>query len=90
MKDAGEIHDFKFHAMTLTIADPPKAKVARWTPDFCVWDTELVLAFHEVKGFMQGHAQVRIKVAAATYPHPVYVVRKRTKKEGGGFTRELY
>lgn len=80
MKAAGEIADWKFHAMTLTIADPPNAKCARWTPDFCVWTNDMVLQFHEVKGHMMDHALVRIKVAAAQFPHPVIVV-KRVKGE---------
>lgn len=85
-KDAGEIADFKFHAFTLTIAEPPNALNARWSPDFAVWDNEMVLEFHEVKGFMQDHALVRIKAAASQYPHPIFVAKKRTKKDGGGFS----
>src|SRR5687768_1079052 len=73
MKDAGEIADWKFHAFTLTIAEPPNAKVARWTPDFAVWDANMVLQFHEVKGFFEDHAIVRIKCAASQYPHPIIV-----------------
>lgn len=88
-KDAGEISDFRFHAFTLTIAEPPNAKVARWTPDFAVYDNDFVLEFHEVKGFMQDHALVRIKTAAAQYPHPIYVVKRIPKKNGGGFTLDL-
>lgn len=85
MKAAGEIFDWKFHAFTLTIAEPPNAKVARWTPDFAVWTNDMVLEFHEVKGFMQDHAIVRIKAAAANYPHPIRVVKRQTKKQGGGW-----
>ncbi len=85
-KDAGAIYDFKFHAFTLTIANPPNAKDARWTPDFAVWNgPEMILEFHEVKGFMQDHALVRIKAAAAQYPHPIFVIKRRTKKDGGGW-----
>jgi hypothetical protein len=90
LKLAGEISDYKFHAFTLTIAEPPNAKVARWTPDFAVWDKEMVLEFHEVKGFMQDHALVRIKVAAAQYPHPIYVLKKIAEKRGGGWEKTEY
>jgi len=90
MKLAGQISDYKFHAFTLTIAEPPKAKAARWTPDFAVWSADMVLEFHEVKGFMQDHALVRIKAAAAQYPHPIYVLKKRTVKNGGGWERTEY
>jgi hypothetical protein len=75
-KMAGEIWGWKFHAFTLTIAQPPHAKCARWQPDFAVWTKDMVLEFHEVKGFMQDHAIVRIKAAASQYPHPIYVAKK--------------
>lgn len=87
-KAAGEITDYRFHAMTLTIAEPPRAKAARWTPDFAVWTADMILEFHEVKGFMQDHAIVRIKAAAEQYPHPIFVVRKKTKKQGDGWDIE--
>jgi hypothetical protein len=87
MKASGQIHDWKFHAFTLTIAEPPNAKVARWTPDFAVWTSEMVLEFHEIKGFMQDHALVRIKSAAAQFPHPVIVVKRIAAKRGGGWER---
>jgi hypothetical protein len=73
---AGEISLWKFHALTLTIADPPNAKCARWSPDFAVWDCDMVLAFHDVKGHIEDHAIVRIKCAAAQYPHPIFTAKK--------------
>lgn len=85
LKAAGEIYDWKFHAFTLKIADPPNAKCATWSPDFAVWTNEMVLEFHDTKGFMEDHALVRIKVAASQFPHPVYIVTKKAKKNGGGF-----
>lgn len=88
-KEVGEIFDWKFHAFKLTIANPPNAKCATWAPDFAVYDTEMVLEFHEVKGFMQDHSLVRIKVAAEQYPHPIYLVRRKTKKQGGGWDIQL-
>ncbi len=90
LKAAGEIYDWKFHAFTLTIADPPNAKVARWTPDFAVWTKDMVLEFHETKGFCEDHAIVRIKAAAAQYPHPIIVVKMIAKKHGGGWKKETY
>jgi hypothetical protein len=90
MKAEGEITDYRFHAMTLTIANPPLAKDARWSPDFAVWNADMVLEFHEVKGFMQDHAIVRIKAAAAQYPHPVIVVTRIPKRDGGGWKRTEY
>ena len=85
LKAAGEIYDWKFHAFTLKIADPPNAKCATWSPDFAVWTNDMVLQFHDTKGFMEDHALVRIKVAASQFPHPVFIVTKKAKKDGGGF-----
>jgi hypothetical protein len=85
LKAAGEIYDWKFHAITLKIADPPNAKCATWSPDFAVWTNDMVLQFHDTKGWMEDHAQVRIKVAASQFPHPVFIVTKQAKKDGGGF-----
>lgn len=87
MKARGLIFDWKFHAVTLTIANPPRAKDARWTPDFAVWDADMVLQFHDTKGFMEDHAIVRIKCAAAQYPHPIIVCKRIAKKNGGGWER---
>jgi len=85
-KEAGEIDRWKFNAITLVVAQPPNALAARWTPDFSVWtNPDMVLEFHETKGFMREHAQVKIKAAAEQYPHPIYVIKQRAKKDGGGF-----
>ena len=87
-KAAGEITDWKFHAVTLVIANPPRAQDARWTPDFAVWGLDMVLEFHDVKGHMMDHAIVRMKAAASQYPHPIFIVRKKLKRDGGGFDME--
>jgi len=85
LKAAGEIYDWKFHAFTLKIADPPNAKCATWSPDFAVWTNDMVLQFMDTKGFMQDHALVRMKIAAAQFPHPIFIVKKKAKKDGGGW-----
>lgn len=87
---AGEIHSWKFHAMTLTIAQPHSAKVARWTPDFAVWTADMVLEFHDTKGFVEDHAKVRIKCASEQYPHPIFTAKQRAKKRGGGWEIERW
>lgn len=74
----GDIHS---QAITLLIANG-----VRYTPDVAVLSkTESV--FYEVKGFMRDDAAVKIKVAASVYPcFTFYLVTKRKKKEGGGWS----
>jgi hypothetical protein len=58
----------------------------RYTPDFMVLTTTGGIEFHEVKGFMEDDAWVKIKVAAEKFPMFVFVlVRKKAKKDGGGW-----
>lgn len=83
---AGEIFAWKFHAITLTIAEPQTAKVARWSPDFCVWTADMVLEFHDTKGHVEDHAKVRIKCASEQYPHPIFTA----KKINGGWNIEQW
>jgi len=62
-KRAGEITDYIFESVTLKIAQD-----CRYTPDFMVVNKDLEIEFHEVKGFWQDDAKVKIKVAAAKFP----------------------
>jgi hypothetical protein len=49
-----------------------------------------VLEMHEVKGFWQDDARVKIKVAASIYPFRFVAVTARAKKHGGGWEREEF
>lgn len=60
---AGEIFAYSFETITLKLADG-----CRYTPDFVVINRELEIEFHEVKGFWQDDARVKIKVAASKFP----------------------
>lgn len=62
-KIAGEITLFKFESIKLRLADK-----TYYTPDFMVLDREGIITFHEVKGFWQDDARVKIKVAAEQFP----------------------
>jgi hypothetical protein len=84
-KAAGEILWFKFEGMKLRLADN-----TFYTPDFAVLAADEVMEMHEVKGFMQDDAAVKIKVAAATYPFRFFLVRVRPKKDGGGWNAREY
>lgn len=59
---AGEIQDYRFDGMKLRLA-----KTTFYTPDYVVI-TQQHVEFHEVKGYWQDDARVKIKVAAAQYP----------------------
>jgi hypothetical protein len=48
------------------------------------------LELHEVKGFWQDDARVKIKIAADLYPMRFIAVRAKLKKEGGGWVVENF
>lgn len=76
----GRIEWFAFEAMTLKLAEG-----TRYTPDFVVMNAAGELEFHECKGFMEEAAFIRIKVAADKFPFRFVLVRKKAKKDGGGW-----
>ncbi len=79
-KAAGEIADWWYESVTLKLAPD-----TRYTPDFMVQLADGTLEFHECKGFMEDHAAVKLKVAATLFPHKFVLVRRLTKKQGGGW-----
>lgn len=70
---AGEILAYEFEGVKLRLAPG-----AFYTPDFFVVTPER-FELHEVKGFWREAAKVRIKTAAAKYPHFKFLVVKRDK-----------
>ena len=76
---------FKFEAVKLRLADN-----TFYTPDFAVLRADCSLEMHEVKGFWQDDARVKIKVAASIYPFRFIAVTVRAKKNGGGWDREEF
>jgi hypothetical protein len=75
----------KFEGIKLRLADNTFITI-----DFAVLPATGVLEMHEVKGFWQDDAKVKIKVAAALYPFRFIVVKARAKKNGGGWEREEF
>jgi len=63
MKQAGEILWYSFESMKFRLADK-----TFYTPDFMVLLKNGQLEAHEVKGFWEDDARVKIKVAAEVYP----------------------
>lgn len=83
MKQAGEVLWYKFEGVKLRLADN-----TFYSPDFAVMLSNCEIEMHEVKGFMTDDANVKIKVAASMYPFTFLIVRKKSKKDGGGFAVE--
>jgi hypothetical protein len=85
LKSLGRVVWFAFESYTFKLADN-----TRYTPDFAVMFDSGILEFHEVKGFWQDDARVKIKVAADRFPHPFVAVKPIAKKNGGGWERETF
>ena len=82
---ANEIAWFRFEGMKFRLADS-----TFYTPDFAVMLAGGVMQMHEVKGRWMEDARAKIKIAADLYPFEFIAVRKRSKKDGGGFTEEHF
>lgn len=72
LKLAGEIADYRFECIKLRLADR-----TFYTPDFMVLRADGEFEMHEVKGFWEDDARVKIKVAASIYPFKFIAVRKQ-------------
>ena len=72
-KSSGEISDYRYEAVKLRLADK-----TFYTPDFMVISSDGCVEMHEVKGFWEEDARVKIKVAAQEYPFR-FVAVKRNK-----------
>lgn len=82
---AGDVLWYRFEGVKLRLADN-----TFYTPDFAVMIATGELQMHEVKGFWQDDARVKIKVAADQYPFQFIAVTARSKKQGGGWKREVF
>lgn len=84
-KLAGEIDRYDFEAVKLRLADR-----TFYTPDFRVILADGTEEFHEVKGFWEDDAKVKIKVAAELHPYRFVAVYVVAKKNGGGWKSEEF
>lgn len=80
-KSAGRILWYVFEGIKLRLADKTFLTV-----DFAVMRPDGLIELHEVKGFMEDDAAVKLKVAASLYPFKIIVVKQQAKKNGGGWT----
>jgi len=85
LRQAGYIAWFKFEGVKLRLADN-----TFYSPDFAVMTAEGMMQMHEVKGFWQDDARVKIKVAADLYPFEFIAVKVKAKKDGGGWSVEEF
>lgn len=76
---------YKFEGIKLRLADN-----TFYSPDFAVMLTNGQMQMHEVKGFWQDDARVKIKVAADLYPFEFIAVKAKAKKDGGGWAKEEF
>ena len=85
LEHAGEILWRKFEGLKLRLADN-----TFYTPDFAVLAADGVMECHEVKGFWEDDARVKIKVAASLYPFRFKAFTPLAKKHGGGWKVEEF
>lgn len=83
MKNAGHILWYRFEGLKLRLADN-----TFYTPDFAVLAADGVMECHEIKGFWQDDARVKIKVAADLYPFRFKAFKEEAQKRGGGYVVE--
>ncbi len=82
----GLVRSYLFEGIKLRLAD----KKTFYTPDFFVVMPDMTLECHEVKGFWQDDARVKIKVAASLFPFRFIAVKAQSKKAGGGWEFEEF
>jgi len=85
LKHAGEVIWWRFEGIKLRLAGN-----TFYTPDFAVIVANGEIELHEVKGFWEGDARVKIKVAAEMYPFRFLAVKAQSKKAGGGWEVETF
>ena len=85
MKIAGQILWYRFEGIKLRLADN-----TFYTPDFAVLNANSEMEIHEVKGYWQDDARVKIKIAAEMYPFRFIALKKQAKRDGGGWTEEEF
>ncbi len=87
-KLTGEVVRWEFESITFKIADN-----CRYTPDFAIWLSDGTMEFVDCKGAgpMDEKSRVKVKCAAEKFPMFVFAIeQKQTKKNGGGWDREVF
>lgn len=84
MRQAKLIRWWKFDGIALRLADR-----TFYHPDFTYQTADKDLVVEEVKGFMRDDAAVKLKVAAAQYPHIRFLLVRRQRGEHGWNVTEV-
>lgn len=82
LKIGGAVLWYAFEPVTFRLA-----KKTSYTPDFLVMLNDMTLECHEVKGFWQDDARVKVKVAADQFPFLKFVAIRKIK---GGWDFEEF
>ncbi len=85
LKAAGDVIWFKFEGCKFRLADN-----TFYTPDFMVMVADGTIEAHEVKGYWEDAARIKIKVAASLYPIRFIAIKAKAKKDGGGWAVEEF
>ena len=75
---AGEVLWWRYEGLKFKLAPD-----TFYTPDFAVMTATGFLECHEVKGYWDDKARVKIKLAADQFPFQFIAVKKLSKKWGG-------
>ena len=60
------------------------AKICWYCPDFLVFNEDMEIEFHEVKGFWLDKARVKYQSAARQFPQFRFFSAEKAKKKDGG------
>lgn len=69
LQNVGQIHWWAFDAIKFRLAEK-----TFYTPDFLILKADDTLEVHEVKGFWEDDARVKIKVMADKFPLKVFAI----------------
>lgn len=75
LKTQGSVAWFKFEGIKFRLADK-----TFYSPDFAVMLSNGEMEIHEVKGFWQDDARVKIKIAAEMYPFKFIAIQYKKKQ----------
>jgi len=72
LQGTGHIIGYAYESVKFRLADK-----TFYTPDFIVYPADGPIELHEVKGFWEDDARVKIKVFAAQYPFRVLAIERK-------------
>jgi hypothetical protein len=77
-KLAGEIHVHRYECMSLRLGHR-----CFYHPDFYVVALDYTIEIHEVKGYMEDDARVKLMAAASAFPEFRFILARAKKVRGG-------